>query len=127
MFSPGDMTVSANQSGCNSGDACEYEAEVPTSVCSTDISVTISAANRLGQGPPSQPYLFGKLYCVNIIHVTRQCHKIAVCNTCGIIITIMTLGHSHPFFRILCHNIALLWFEEYYKYKKQLKIICKGM
>ena len=82
-FSAGSTTVPVNQSVYNSGNDYEYKAKVPTSVCppSMDISITVSAANRLGQGPPSQPYLFGmKLCCVYIIcikynHGIGQCHK----------------------------------------------------
>ena len=62
MFLPDNTTVPVNQSICDNSNICEYKAEVPKSVCSltTYVGVAVSAANQLGQGPSSQPNMFGK-------------------------------------------------------------------
>ena len=46
---------------CEEAGGCPIE--LPSTYCSqsTTINVTISAANKLGEGPPSNPFLIGKL------------------------------------------------------------------
>ena len=54
-----DLTVMSTP--CEDND-CEYVRYVPISICSssTDVGITVSAANRLGQGPHSQLSFIGK-------------------------------------------------------------------
>ena len=43
-------------------NACDYEVDVPSYLCSqsVNINITLSATNRFGQGPPSNPTILGK-------------------------------------------------------------------
>ena len=68
-FSPGNNSIAVNAPTCDSDDCKQYEVDVPSSVCSlsTNFYVNVSAANRLGQGPPSQPNIIGIDICRVII------------------------------------------------------------
>ena len=96
MFSPDDTPVATTQSGCDNSSICQYNAKVPESACAstTDFSVTVSAANQLGQGPPSQPKFFGmetivvknenvkyNHSVVNVIRIMHYKNKQGVINT----------------------------------------------
>ena len=50
-------------------DECEYAVSLPFSICnsSASINVTVSAANRLGEGPPSDPVVTGMDAWVTLI------------------------------------------------------------
>ena len=49
---------------CGVDGLCKYTVEVPSSICSTqaDITVAISAENRLGIGPTSNQTVVGECY-----------------------------------------------------------------
>ena len=64
-FSYSDITL--NVTSCPES-ICEYVINVPASHCSpsTSISVTITAVDSLGSGPPSDPIIVGMiLSCLN--------------------------------------------------------------
>ena len=53
---------------------CDYMIDVASSNCSqfTDIEVTLSASNRLGQGPASAPITIGKIAMPNSMHTSKE-------------------------------------------------------
>ena len=59
-----DSTVISAESLSCGGDACTFTAAVPTHLCSasSDINVTVSAANRIGQGPSSNIFIIGIIF-----------------------------------------------------------------
>ena len=52
--------LSAVNSACGN-DVCEYVVYLSSSICSSAavINVTVSATNRLGEGPPTDPIVTG--------------------------------------------------------------------
>ena len=60
-----DSTVIPADSLSCGGDACTLTAAVPTYLCSSssDINVTLSAANRIGEGPLSDIFIIGNHKC----------------------------------------------------------------
>ena len=52
--------LSVVNSSCEN-DVCDYAVALPFSICNSSaaVSVTVSATNRLGEGPPSDPVVAG--------------------------------------------------------------------
>ena len=61
FFTGTSFNSTVNMASCEEGNGCPIE--LPSSYCpqSTTINVTISATNKLGEGPRSDPFMIGKL------------------------------------------------------------------
>ena len=74
-FSSGNNLATVTDPSCDSDDCEQYEVDVPSSACSllANVNVTVPAANRLGQGPPSQPLYIGISINLNLRVSTQRC------------------------------------------------------
>ena len=68
------FNITVRSSSCVEGNGCPIE--LPATYCSqsTIFNITISAANKLGEGPHSNPFMIGKL--VHMVIYNNDCSMV---------------------------------------------------